>query len=156
MTGQLFFAWTGFDPSEVVRLADWIQAEGCIYITNDRKDAAKSKHTLRLSVHNTDPAIVHWIADRFGGRIRTHTWKHHKRAWAWFAQTGEAIRIIDAIEPYCIIKHPEVWTAQLWATTYTGDTAARLSDGARNLRRICYHTMRMHHSQPGAYPPEPP
>ena len=93
--------WT---ETELAYLAGIVDGEGCISISTSRKHEG-----CRLEVVNTDPRLIEWIHERFGGTIRLRDDRpaHQKSIWYWFAGVQTAADILLALLPYLVIKRAQ-------------------------------------------------
>lgn len=86
-------------PTEAAYLAGIIDGEGSISMDFRR-------NTYRLSIGNTDKALLNWIYDRLGGAIRLKEKKEgRKPMYYWVCnQMYIVFSILSAVEPYLIVK----------------------------------------------------
>lgn len=101
--------------TEAAYLAGFFDGEGSVTICCG-KSAARARnpnHILQVSVGNTDPKVIKWIQDKFGGSIHFRVRK--KENWRNFAQwkqcaTG-ASDFLKCILPFLRMKKDQANTA---------------------------------------------
>jgi hypothetical protein len=94
------------------RLAAYIDGEGCISTSTAYSEARKWKSEsiyVTLSVHNTDPRLVDWILERWGGRIWKTTQNNPKWAtsFGWKVSCQQAREILEGCLTFFIIKREQ-------------------------------------------------
>jgi len=93
-------------PTEIdyARLAAYIDGEGCIKLMT--RYPAQSGHYLRIYVTNTDPRLIVWLKQTFGGKLQKEDRRGqgHKIIYRWFVTGREAEAILTACMPYFIFK----------------------------------------------------
>lgn len=90
-----------------------MDGEGCIMISRSNSPNTRTgkRHMLLVEVSNTEPRMLWWMKEQFGGfvnlknsnRIRP-TWKP---CWAWNLRGGKAAQFLSSIAPYLQIKMPQ-------------------------------------------------
>lgn len=110
-------------PTEMdyVRAAMAIDCEGCISTSTaiNKKKSSESIY-VNVSVHNTDPRLIDWFVERFGGRI----WKtiQSNEEWAtaygWRLTCQQAREFLEHCLPWFIIKREQAELAISLMKTY--------------------------------------
>lgn len=93
-------SWTATD---LAYFAGIIDGEGCFCL---HRSGARDVFGCDLSVGNTDPRLVQWIHERFGGRIsrRQFADKRCKVFYHWHLLSRDLDTVIPAVLPYLVIK----------------------------------------------------
>ncbi len=113
-------------PTELdwARLAAFIDGEGCILLNLHHKNYShRSLMFLRVIVSNTDPRLVKWCRDRFGGRIHVKYYPKsptHRPAYSWQAECTVASKILQGCLEYFVIKREEAEIALEYQNTVRG------------------------------------
>jgi len=86
-------------------LAGIIDGEGSIGIHNEN---GKPKG-MRLTVGNTDPRLIIWLKETFGGssypdRHRKANWKE---SWKWTISTQQAAALLEQVLPWLRLKREQ-------------------------------------------------
>lgn len=90
--------------------AGFIDGEGCITIKKIHKDRLKrSKHDcyqLIVCITNTDIRPLKALKERWGGNLRQlkRYEPHHRLRYFWVLPAKQAMRMLEAIFPYLIVK----------------------------------------------------
>lgn len=112
----------GVGPSWRAYLAGLIDGEGCIRI-NKAKQPVGPNHSYeaRLQIDMCDKSALEKMRSLFGGAMRQRSLPKnpkHRPAFTYWA-TGDSLReILNAVEPYLLIKH-HLATAALRCLTLT-------------------------------------
>lgn len=86
---------------ELAYTAGVIDGEGCITVSMSRS------FRVRLQVTNTNTGLIDWLAERFGGHVKTRkrmgkpNWK---TSYDWTVSTVAARDILVQVMPYLVIK----------------------------------------------------
>lgn len=95
-----------------IRLAAYIDGEGCISTSSVYSKVQKWKSEsiyVKVTVHNTDPRLIDWCLDRFGGRIMQV--KQSNKKWStgytWQVVCQQARAILEQCLPYFLIKREQ-------------------------------------------------
>lgn len=98
------------EPSEIdwARLAAFIDGEGCIYISTPNRKSGKGT-CLYVGVTNTDPRLVSWLGNTFGGVVYGNPHKKNTNvkwslAYKWVIASRQAVPILERCMPYFVIK----------------------------------------------------
>jgi hypothetical protein len=77
-----------------------IEGEGSITIN---KETRRNSGALIVCISNTDPQLVAWFHDRFGGYFKANTpptRTNHRQAWKWAIASNMAAEFLRLIRPY--------------------------------------------------------
>lgn len=104
-------------PTAVAYLAGMIDGEGTVGIYEARSTRSlRISHYVQVTVVNTDLALMDWLTATFGGRVdrrrdpsRNPT---HKQPYAWRVHGPNAAALLEAVEPYMVIKSEQVAVAR--------------------------------------------
>jgi hypothetical protein len=99
-------------PTEIdwARLAAYIDGEGSIYITEStRRRPGRADHrvmAVTICVVNTDPRLIRWCKENFGGNtgVMHKKVKRHRTSWAWRIASGSAVNVLKGCYQYFIVK----------------------------------------------------
>src|SRR5438876_2163112 len=129
------------EPTEIdwVRLAAYIDGEGCIStaVAYSQPEKWKSESVyVNVSVHNTDPRLIDWILDRWGGRV--FQTKHSNQKWTtsygWRVTCQQAREVLEKCLPYFIIKREQAEIAIALMKTARRWGRAGMPDEVKALR----------------------
>lgn len=103
---------------EKAYLTGIVDGEGTVTLTKHRKNET---HTPNVIVANNNLGLLKWIKSKVGGLIVSKkTYKpHHQKSYAWSVRQDRAIRLLNEIKQYLIIKKPQ---AELITTCYKAVT----------------------------------
>jgi hypothetical protein len=91
-------------PEEAAYVAGIIDGEGHIAITRDK---ARNGFQLRIQVRTTSRALSEWLSETTGcGSTREMSDKRGNRmpCHEWRVFTNQALRILELIQPYIVMK----------------------------------------------------
>lgn len=101
-------------PSEMdyVRAAMAIDCEGCISTSTAYSPARKWRSEsvyVNVSVHNTDPRLIDWFVERFGGRVwqTLQTNKKWMTSYGWRLTCQQAREFLENCLPWFLIKREQ-------------------------------------------------
>lgn len=112
-------------PTQIdwARLAAYIDGEGSVQI-NERNSTRKTNwgSWLRVSVSNTNPLLMVWLKETFGGTIAPSKPKKktHKPGLKWHVSCRTAAGILEQCLPYMILKRSHAEIALAWQKTLRG------------------------------------
>jgi hypothetical protein len=90
-------------------LAGIVDGEGSICAHSDRRGYLHNYPALHIS--NTDPRLIEWILDRFGGSILLMT-KNRNRPFTHIMWTGKRMEpVLVGVLPFLVIKKEQAETA---------------------------------------------
>ncbi|MFC1510767.1 LAGLIDADG family homing endonuclease [Candidatus Margulisiibacteriota bacterium] len=94
------------DKTEKAYLAGIIDGEGTVTLARHHKNQTPSPH---ITVANSSLPLLKWIKKKFGGCIcRKKTYKaHHRQTYVWGVSYDNALRLLEKIKDYLIIKKPQ-------------------------------------------------
>lgn len=102
------------------RLAAFIDGEGCIGVAI-RNRANYRQHVVSVDITNTDIRLMHWLKERFGGRIDVNNREPHgnrKIGYRWQVR-GKAIEnILRGCLDLFIMKREQAETALALRETF--------------------------------------
>lgn len=136
------------------RMAAYVDGEGCItvYASHSPKYnpmARSPKFTISVVVANTDPRMVAWIHERFGGFV--HIRKQQKSKWRvcyhWAASAITASLILKGIMPYLVTKKEQADIALAVAATmqkHNRQVPQEVTDLRRDLCKQLTEMKRQH------------
>lgn len=111
------------EPTEMdwARLAAYIDGEGSIMIDRQvRKDSINLHFGLVIVIANTDPRLVLWGRERFGGRIYARSIRSakHRMAYAWHISSSQAEYVLRGCLPYFLLKREQAEIGLAFRETY--------------------------------------
>ncbi len=91
---------------EKAYLAGIVDGEGTVTLTKFHKNETP---TPNVSVANNNLELLKWIKIRLGGSIisKRNRKPHHNASYAWSIKQDRAIRLLNEIKQYLIIKKPQ-------------------------------------------------
>lgn len=96
---------------EFVRLAAFIDGEGCITISGSparNKKALSRNHCMVITVTNTNPLLFQWLIPIFGGSVTlansNYKKKHTLPCWRWLLNEHQSEEVLRKCLPYFILK----------------------------------------------------
>jgi hypothetical protein len=94
------------DEVEKAYLAGIVDGEGTVTLMKHHKNETPTPY---VSVANNNLGLLQWIKNRTGGTICTKKKRlpHHNDSYAWSARQDRAIRLLNDIKSYLIIKKPQ-------------------------------------------------
>lgn len=94
------------DKVEKSYLAGIIDGEGTVTLTKHHKNETPSPS---VSVANNNLKLLRWIKVRTGGTIvsKKKRKEHHRDSYAWTIKQNKAIRLLEEIKDFLIIKWPQ-------------------------------------------------
>jgi len=103
----------GVPETEFIRLAAFIDGEGCITICRSprRGAAASNQHELKMTVSNTSLRLFDWLMSTFGGNVRRAHNQSYLPVYSWVLNELQAEVIIRRCLPYFIIKREQAEVA---------------------------------------------
>lgn len=103
---------------EKAYLAGIVDGEGTVTLTKHHKHETPTPNVI---VANNDLKLLKWIKLKVGGIIVTKKiyMPHHQKSYAWSIRQDRAIRFLNEIKRYLIVKKPQ---ADLITTCYKAVT----------------------------------
>lgn len=155
------------DVSDIdwARLAVLIDGEGSISITKLKPSAnARNKtdcYYLRTFVCNTDPRMILWCQERFGGAIRGKPRTdrlRHRPCWQWTIVAKGAEEVLQRCLPYFIIKREQADLALAFQKTMKRSAHSRWAGGTPEnvlvFRNHCFEELKRLKHVPMSMPVE--
>ena len=89
-----------------------VDGEGCLTISKQiRKDRPSPSYRSSVTVSNTNPVLIQFFKDNFGGVFYKHsderTDKNNKNwatAYTWYCSCSNVVEFLESILPYLLIK----------------------------------------------------
>jgi hypothetical protein len=113
---------------EQISLTDWarfaayLDGEGCILITfikNSKRP--RGYHQLQLRIVNSDPRLLHWLRETFGGYANPCAQKNklsNRPNFYWGACAAAAEELLRRCYPFLIIKKEQADIALAFRETF--------------------------------------
>ncbi len=94
------------DEVEKAYLAGIIDGEGTVTLMKHHKNETPTPY---VSVANNNLGLLQWIKNRIGGTIcsKKKRLPHHNDSYVWSARQDRAIRLLNDVKSYLIIKKPQ-------------------------------------------------
>ncbi len=123
---------------ERIRLATFIDGEGCIRICKRPKGRRKNTpFVVQVEVTNTDPRLALWCSTTFGGRFyKKTTQKHNRLQFCWCVSAMAAEKILLLCLPYFLLKREQAEVALACRRTVK-NTGRELSPSVIAFRLEC-------------------
>lgn len=112
------------------RLAAYIDGEGCIQLNRGKQSSKKAKphwrptYITQVVVTNTDPRLVVWCRDNFGGFIVRYV-QGSRPCFKWYCHTKACVEVLTNCLPYFIIKRRQAEIAIAFRSTYSKEYIGR-------------------------------
>ena len=108
-------------------LAGLLDGEGHFSILYDKK--GKTKFNGVVGIVKTDPSMIHWLKDNFGGSI--YHWKgkskkpHWKEKYEWRVYSYHMTDLVKRVLPYLVVKKQHAKILLDFRKTYVKGRAFR-------------------------------
>lgn len=95
-------------------LAGCFDADGSVSIAKSgvgTQGIKSPRYVLRINIVNTSIELMNWLYENFGGLIKKRPLvnpEKHRQTYDWTYDNGKAIRILELMEPYLIVKKERV------------------------------------------------
>jgi hypothetical protein len=127
------------DDVDLAYIAGFFDGEGSITIHHNAGKSPRGlspNHTLQVSVANTDPRVIVWLRDCFGGRTvmrpsKVAKWRH---VLQWIVRSNAAAEFLKAILPFLRMKREQAEIAIIFQGGKTGYRKKPLSVEAVQAR----------------------
>lgn len=99
------------DALTLAYLAGFFDGEGTIGVLRIPQKSGGTGFTLRCDVSQTSLPVLEKYRDIFGGRIAEKSRPPNPNwapAWVWLITGGAAVRFLRAVQPYIILKTPQI------------------------------------------------
>lgn len=122
-----------------------LDGEGCISIRHDkRKERPEHTYTPRITVVNTNPQVIEWFRETFGGCVsmdKSCKSKGWKDKYIWILNSPEEVQLfIEKVYKYLIIKKKQAQVVMWFINRIYPDRGERwfiemgmLNSGGRGL-----------------------
>lgn len=92
-----------------------------------------NKLALRIGIANTHREVIDLLKEQYGGSVEliSKAKAHHKQGYLWRAAGSDARRFLAEVEPYLIIKKPQVAVGKQFRPKIRGH---KLTDAERRER----------------------
>ena len=102
--------------------AGLFDGEGCVYILNKHAKSRKGKryrnHAVKCEVSSTNPNPLLFLRKHYEGHINPQKRQDRKKQqWRWMVSSRKAEEFLKSIQPFLIIKAPEVELALEFCST---------------------------------------
>jgi hypothetical protein len=133
---------TQISAIDVAYMAGLIDGEGCIHISRDNKNG-HVYYTLILTIANSDPRMLLWIEERFGGKVvpKTRCKSNRLQAWAWSVVSREAETVLRLITTYLVSKKDQAELALRFRDSFVNvpvHKGRRVPDNVVQFRVSCF------------------
>ena len=92
---------------ELAYIAGFVDGEGCIGIHQWKKGSFINR-SIRVILTNTDPSVLRWIQDVYGGSLRcTNPVKNWNIRWELCLSSRKASAFLVDIQPYLRMKNKQ-------------------------------------------------
>jgi hypothetical protein len=87
-------------------LAGFLDGEGCIDIALSKRARATDQHYIRVAATNTDPEVIAWIAETFGGagHLKRKAVPPRRACYLWVCSTTRAYHVLKLLLPHMKTK----------------------------------------------------
>lgn len=128
--------------AQIAYLAGIIDGEGCIHILKQRKGKFVY-YTLFMQVANTDPKLMLWIQEIFGGNVRPRKLcrSNKRNVWQWVLAARQAEEVLRLVIPFLVVKKDQAELSLQFRDSYVGNRpygGKGLSPDVQDFRMFCY------------------
>lgn len=121
------------------RASAYVDGEGSILIVRrgtKRYDFGKGYY-LDVRMTNTDPRLIVWFAERFGGSVIREKRKSnkHRDCYRWHVTCQTAARFLEGCLPYSILKREQIEKALAFQSTLRG-AGTKVSEESARAREL--------------------
>ncbi len=119
---------TSWSEAELAYFAGIIDGEGCFTLTRPSRQRFGG---LRMQVGNTDPLLMQWIHNRFGGSLSLEQRRQvqHRPVWRWVAAAADLETLIPRLIPYLITKKRQAELTLAYRATLNSVSTSRRGRG---------------------------
>lgn len=121
-----------------VRFAAFLDGEGHIGINRNKTKRGVYDY-LMVIVTNTDPRLIRWLIETFGGSVRRGQRKSpkHRMVFKWGVSCRDAEALLRGCLPYLLLKHDQAQIALAFQETIKGYRRGNpLPSGVADLRTL--------------------
>lgn len=107
------------------RAAAFIDGEGNIHINRRGAEGKHRGHYLKVTVTNTDPRLLLWFKQKFGGAVNgsgKRQKSNHRQAFRWLCSCRTAAEVLRGCLPYLLLKRDQAEIALAFQSTLRGPT----------------------------------
>lgn len=141
---------------ELAYAAGIFDGEGTVGIYNTGAGRGLEHYGLSLAVASSDPVILEWLQERWGGRFRWSLRSSSKKPVGdWKLNGAAAVAFLIDIQPYLLIKAAQAEVAKSFQATvvYTGGSVLggarqRVPVAVLEIRRLLSRELRDLKTQP--------
>jgi cytochrome c-type biogenesis protein CcmH/NrfF len=92
-----------WSEAELAYFAGIVDGEGCFAVHRHRQAGI---YGMQLQVGNTDPQLMQWMHQRFGGTLKLERRANpkHQPVWRWWAASADLDVLLTRLIPYLICK----------------------------------------------------
>lgn len=129
---------------ELAYLAGFIDGEGSIRVGTGYSPKRERRWYLMFSCHQVDPAPLRLLQAKFGGSIRSHEVKGHRRLYEWVITSRQAGDAIEALRPWLRVKAEEADAALEFQSMLRANADRRrpLTEADKTAREASYRKLR--------------
>ena len=102
------------EPTEIdyAMLAAYLDGEGCIHVVKGKREVATyaNRYQLKVEISNTEPALIEWLLDRFGGNaFLLPKYKGiHKQVFRWILTGKSSEKVLENCLRFSVIKKLQI------------------------------------------------
>jgi len=138
---------TTLNELDLSYIAGFFDGEGSVTIHHNYAPSPRGKspnHTLQVSIGNTDPRVIVWIHEHFGGALtmRSGFKPNHRDVIQWMARSNKAARFLRMILPYLRMKREQAEIALTFQQAKSGYRKKMLSSDEIKHREGQMHAIR--------------
>jgi hypothetical protein len=133
-----------WSETQIAYLAGIIDGEGTMYIQrrmDKRSSIVTWSYWTRLQVCNTNPKLIEWIHQTFGGLVYKKERDHIKRNWKtqfeWYSKISMVDILLPLLHPYLIIKKPHAEVMMEFRKTFSKRETRKLTPEMQSFRDEC-------------------
>ena len=109
---------------DLAYIAGFFDGEGSVTIHENGRPSPRGispNHTLQASIGNTDPIVLRWIHENFGGSLTYRKTKREnsRNIAQWAIRARSALPFLEAIRPYIRMKGQQIDVAIEYQKTKT-------------------------------------
>jgi hypothetical protein len=128
-------------------LAGFFDGEGCVYLqASFRRNRKLPRFSLQVCITQNDQNILEKIKSEYGGQVYKHS---GKRCYRWRVVSVSALKFLEVMLPYVLIKKEQVVLAIQFAKTLRHENLGSIGMGpeVNSLRMgICNRLKELKHS----------
>jgi hypothetical protein len=121
--------------------AGFFDGEGCVSIVERQRTAGFVEHFLSVQIGQNDKRPLIAIQNIYGGALDSTIRPNGKTFWRLRLHGTKAMAFLHAIEPYCLVKRPEI-TVALMLREAIGKPGHRSTPENRALKAKAFQLFR--------------